>query len=67
LDDGLWLASADMPSHGLGNMRRRAEQLGGKLLINRTPTGSSVELSLPALMSHGSTFERAREYGPRED
>jgi signal transduction histidine kinase len=46
-DNGHWLAAPATLSHGLDNMRRRAHQLGGELLILRTPTGSTVELTLP--------------------
>jgi signal transduction histidine kinase len=33
--------------HGLGNMRRRAEQLGGSLELSRTGEGARLELVLP--------------------
>jgi signal transduction histidine kinase len=46
-DNGRWLMPADIASYGQDNMRRRAHQLEGELLVKRSSIGSTVELSLP--------------------
>ena len=47
-DDGRGFASApDGRGRGLGNMRARARTDGGELLIDASPTGTTVSLLLP--------------------
>ena len=46
-DNGRWMMPADITSYGQDNMRRRADQLEGQLLVKRSSAGSTVELSLP--------------------
>ena len=47
IDNGTWNNTSSLASHGQDNMRIRALQLEGELLVKRTPDGSSVELSIP--------------------
>jgi PAS domain S-box-containing protein len=43
IDDGLGIDSSANGGHGLPNMRARAEQLGGRLVVERTePSGTSL-------------------------
>jgi signal transduction histidine kinase len=36
-----------MEGSGLGNMRKRAEEVGGTVRIDGTPDGTTVELNVP--------------------
>jgi signal transduction histidine kinase len=48
-DDGRGMADSGDRSggHGLANMRRRAQALGGELLLKATARGTTVTLELP--------------------
>lgn len=48
-DDGIGVKEVSTAGHGLENMRRRAEQLGGTFtLTSRSPSGSRLEWTVPA-------------------
>jgi signal transduction histidine kinase len=47
-DNGNWRTPSSSTSHGLANMQKRAQQLGGVLRLVCTDRGSAVELLLSA-------------------
>jgi signal transduction histidine kinase len=50
-DDGVGFAPGEsasaVPGRGLRNMRRRAEELGGTLIVHSTENGTVVRLMIP--------------------
>jgi signal transduction histidine kinase len=54
-DDGRGLAEAggQMAGHGLANMRRRAQALGGELQVKGSTSGTTITLELPLLAAAG--------------
>ncbi len=46
-DDGSGLAGDHVPGVGLASMRHRAEELGGSLVVQGTPAGTTVTALLP--------------------
>ena len=48
-DNGHGYADAGTPGRGLGNMRRRAQMLGGTIELTTSPAGTRVRLLLHAV------------------
>lgn len=47
-DDGHGFADGAVMSRGLANMRRRAGEFGGRLLVESTKQGTKICLAVPA-------------------
>lgn len=58
-DDGVGIADEAAPGRGLGNMRHRAEELGGEVSVDATERGTRVKLTIP-LRSDASTTRALR-------
>ena len=56
IDDGIgFVAGSASPGRGLGNMRRRAHELGGTVDIEATESGSRLRLTLPLIDKSGAS------------
>ena len=47
IDDGTGFVAGNVSGRGLGNMRRRAQELGGSVELSAAQTGSRLRLVLP--------------------
>jgi signal transduction histidine kinase len=60
VDDGRGFATHSREGRGLGNMRRRAAQIGGTLAISTSGTGTRLELQVPVAPAELSVPAQAR-------